>query len=75
MTQFVPLKDFEDQYEIQTTYPYNIRSKDTQNINTGIYTERDGIIIGINVKLYRKHKLIAIQFLKDYLKNIPQKWR
>ena len=71
MAQFVPLKGFEDQYEIQTTYPYNIRNKDTLNNNIGIYTKRDGIIIGLNGKRYRKHKLIAKQFLPGYSETKP----
>ncbi|KAK8836392.1 hypothetical protein M9Y10_039752 [Tritrichomonas musculus] len=71
MAQFVPLKGFEDQYEIQTTYPYNIRNKDTLNNNIGIYTKRDGIIIGLNGKRYRKHKLIAKQFLPGYSEPKP----
>ena len=66
MAQFVSLKNFKDQYEIQITYPYTIIKKDTQNNNIGIYTEHDGIIIGINGKHYRKLKLIAKQFLPDY---------
>ena len=71
MSQFVPLKDFEDQYEMQTTYPYTIMNEDAQNNNLGIYTERDGIIIGINGKRYRLHRLIAKQFLPDYSERKP----
>lgn len=40
--------------------------KDTQNNNIGVYTESDGITIGINGKRYRKHKLILKQFFYDY---------
>lgn len=45
--------------------------KDTQNNNIGVYTERDGITIGINGKRYRKHKLIAKQFFHDYSETKP----
>ena len=30
--EFEPLKDFENDYEIQTTYPYNIRKKSNNRI-------------------------------------------
>ena len=71
MSQFVPLKDFEDQYEIQTTYPFHLRHKETNVIFGGIYTERDGMIVMVGNKHYRLHRLIAKQFLPDYSERKP----
>lgn len=70
--KFVPLKGFEDNYEIQTTYPYNIRNKSNQRIIAeGEYRQNGYICVNLNKKLYYKHILIAKQFLSNP-DNLPQ---
>ena len=67
MSQFVPLKDFEDQYEIQTTYPFHLRHKETNIVFGGIYSAKDGMLVTINNRKHVKmHRLIAKQFLPGY---------
>ena len=65
MTHFYLLKDFKNQYEVHNSLPKYYK-KDRQNINVGIYTEHDGIIIGINWNVCKKHKLMAKQFFPNY---------
>ena len=60
---WIPLK-VNDKYEINTDYPYQIRRKsDGYVINEW---ERNGYYqCKLNRKTYRKHRLIAIQFLPN----------
>ena len=69
--EFIPLKGFEEDYEIMTTYPYNIRSITTKKYNYGVHAKRDGIKINLNGKIYLKHRLIAKQFMPNYIDNKP----
>ena len=70
--QFVPLKGFEEDYEIQTTYPYNIKKKSNQRIIAeGEYRQNGYICVNLNQKIYYKHILIAKQFLSNP-DNLPQ---
>ena len=64
--EFVPLKGFESTYEIMTEYPFNIRNIETHNIHLGIVSSRDGILINLNGKVYRKHRIIAQHFFDDF---------
>ena len=63
--EFVDLIDFENDYEIKTTYPYEIRNKRTGKIlkesimNNGYYQVR------LNRMIYLKHRLIAKQFISN----------
>ena len=65
MTQieFVPLNGFAD-YEILNDYPFTIRRADThylisESISHGY------IVVTLNQHIYRKHRLIALQFLPN----------
>ncbi|KAK8886234.1 hypothetical protein M9Y10_041700 [Tritrichomonas musculus] len=70
--EFVPLKDFEADYEIQTTFPYNIRKKKNQRILKETLKSNDGYFcVGLNKKIYLKHRLIAKQFIPNP-DNLPQ---
>ena len=67
--EFVPLVGFEDKYEIMNQYPFTIRCKDNNQIaNEYIY---DYVKVYLNGKLYRKHILIAKQFIPNP-NNLPQ---
>ena len=68
---FVPLKDFEDDYEILNQYPFTIRKKSNHRVikehisNNGYYR------LALNGENYKKHRLIAKQFLPNP-DNLPQ---
>ena len=49
--QFVPLLNFENDYEIQTSYPYNIKKKSNQLIIAeGEYRQNGYICVNLNKK-------------------------
>ena len=61
--EFVDLIDFENEYEIKTTYPYEIKNKRTgkilkESLNTDGYYQ-----VRLNGVLNLKHRLIAKQFI------------
>ena len=62
---FVPLKGFEEDYEIMNEYPFMIRNKKTNHIlkesNTGSGYPR----VSLNRVSHNKHKLIAKQFIPN----------
>lgn len=67
--EFVPLKNFEDKYEILNQYPHTIRRKDNhQPLNE--YTHNDYLQVSLNNTLYMKHRLIAQQFIPNP-ENLP----
>ena len=62
--EFVPLLNFEDNYEILNQYPFIIRKKSNkrvlkESLNHGY------IQVNLNGRQYRKHRLIALQFLPN----------
>ncbi len=61
---FVPLTDFDD-YEILNQYPYTVRRKNNHRIISE-YTDEYGYIrIYLNCKSYKKHVIIAKQFIPN----------
>ena len=67
---FIPLLNFEEDYEILNQYPFTIRRKN----NKYIIREnlRNGYVrVCLNNKSYQKHRLIALQFIPNP-KNLPQ---
>ncbi|KAK8895971.1 hypothetical protein M9Y10_013857 [Tritrichomonas musculus] len=59
--EFVPLNGFDD-YEILNQYPFTIRRKDNHyEVNT--FNDNEYISLYLNRKKYRKHVLIAKQFI------------
>ena len=68
--EYVPLKGFND-YEIMTSYPYDIRNKNAKCKCSMIYSKRDGILININGKVYKKQRLIASQFMNEDIMRHP----
>ncbi|KAK8840652.1 hypothetical protein M9Y10_030427 [Tritrichomonas musculus] len=70
--EYIPLKDFEDSYEIMNQYPYDIRDKQTKKPIKKIYTSRDGIIVYLNDgHQHRMHRLIANQFIPEFTNKKP----
>ncbi len=68
---FVPLKDYEDKYEILNQYPFTIRRKNDkyvikENINKNGYP-----CVSLNAMKIQKHILIAKQLIPNP-KNLPQ---
>lgn len=62
--EFVPLNNFEDDYEILNIDPFTIRKKSThQAINE--YNCNGYVIVSLNGKLQYKHRLIAKQFIEN----------
>ena len=63
--EFVDLIDFENEYEIKTTYPHEIRNKRTgkilkESLNGGGYYQ-----VRLNGVLNSKHRLVAKQFIPN----------
>ena len=63
--EFIDLIDFENDYEIKTTYPHEIRNKRTgrtvkESLNEGGYYR-----VHLNRVKYYKHRLIAKQFVPN----------
>ena len=64
--EFVPLNGFVDDYEILSVYPFTIRRKDNHYVVKDWLDNKDGYIMNtLNRKPYRKHRLIALQFLPN----------
>ena len=64
--QWVPLKDFEDDYEIETEPPHMIRRRSNGWIVTPSLNNRSGYIdIRLNGKTYRYHRILAKHFIPN----------
>ncbi|KAK8844476.1 hypothetical protein M9Y10_024336 [Tritrichomonas musculus] len=63
--EFVPLKDFENDYEILSQYPYTIRKKDNHYEVKECDRGAGYPSVRLNNKTYNKHILIAKQFLPN----------
>ena len=63
--EFVPLACFEKDYAIMNQHPFDIKDLKHNTLIFGVATTRDGIIINLNDKLYKKHNLIAKQFIPN----------
>ena len=71
VVEFVDLINFENDYEILNYYPYTIRRKSNHyEVKEGI-DDKGYIRIVLNGKIYRKHRLIALQFIPNH-ENLPQ---
>ena len=66
VVEFVPLLNFEDDYEILNQYPFTIRKKSNHKVLSESVNKLSGYIdISLHRKIYRKHRLIALQFLPN----------
>ena len=61
---FVPLLNFEDNYEILNDYPFTIRKKANKRVLKESLSN-GYLVCTLNGKQYRKHRLIALQFLPN----------
>ncbi|KAK8896008.1 hypothetical protein M9Y10_013894 [Tritrichomonas musculus] len=72
IAEFVPLKDFEDDYEIQTEYPFVIRRiRDKMILTENSHKVHRYITVCLNQTPYFKHVLIAKQFIPNP-NNLPE---
>ena len=69
--EFVPLLNFEDNYEILNQYPFTIRKKSNKRVIKESIDGRGYPRIHLNGKDYRTHRLIAKQFLPNP-DNLPE---
>ena len=70
--EFVPLKGFEEDYEIMKEYPFMIKNKHTGRINKEWIDKGSGYIrVTVNGKNKIKHQLIAKQFIPNP-NNLPE---
>ena len=71
VVEFVPLLNFEDDYEILNQYPFTIRKKSNHRV-VSEYIESNGYFrLSLNRNKYLKHVLIAKQFLENP-DNLPE---
>ena len=64
--EWLPLKGFENDYEIFNMYPYQIRKKNNGKLATeGVNRQSGYVYITLNSKSYQKHVLIAKQFIPN----------
>lgn len=63
--EYIPLLNFEESYEILNYYPFTIRNKDTLNELKGIIDNEGYHVMKLNRKMYKKHRLIALQFIAN----------
>ena len=68
--EFVDLIDFENEYEIKTTYPHEIRNKRTGKILKESIKDNGYYYVHLNRMRYVKHRLIAKQFIPNP-NNLP----
>lgn len=60
---FIPLLHFENDYEILNFYPFTIRNKSTMKELNGTVASDGYIVVKLNRKMYKQHRIIALQFI------------
>ena len=68
--EFIDLIDFENDYEIKTTYPHEIKNKRTGRILKESLMSAGYYQVHLNGMTYLKHRLIANQFIPNP-ENLP----
>ena len=64
--EWLPLKRFENDYEIFNMYPYQIRKKSNDKLATESVNKTSGYVqINLNSKSYQKHIIVAKQFIPN----------
>ena len=64
VVEFVPLLNFENDYEILNVYPFTLRKKANKRVLSESL-DNGYVQVHLNGKHYRKHRLIALQFLPN----------
>ena len=66
VVEFVPLLNFEEDYEILNEFPFTIRKKANHRVLSETIRNTDGyLIVSLSGKQYLKHRLICLQFLTN----------
>ena len=66
IVEFVPLIDFEDDYEILNQYPFTIRRKDNHyEVTENIHKVNHYVSVCLKLRPFYKHVLIAKQFIPN----------
>ena len=65
VADFVPLLNFEDDYEILSVYPFSIRRKNSHYKISECINGQGYVQVSLNTVTYHKHVLIAKQFLEN----------
>ena len=65
IVEFVPLLNFEEDYEILNDYPFTIRKKSNKRVLKESVHSQGYIQVHLNGKTYLLHRLIALQFLPN----------
>ena len=66
VADFVPLLNFEDDYEILSVYPFSIRRKNNHYKISECINDLGYVQVSLNQATYKKHVLIAKQFIPNY---------
>ena len=64
VVEFVPLLNFENDYEILNDFPFTIRKKANHKVLSESLSH-GYLVCTLNGKQYRKHRLIALQFIPN----------
>ena len=67
---FVPLHNFENDFEIMNEHPFTIRNKRTQRDVKESVNKKGYFVVNLNGKSYLKHRIIALQFIPNP-NNLP----
>ena len=65
VVEFVPLLNFEEDYEILNDFPFTIRKKSNKRVLSESLTNYGYVQVNLNKRPYLKHRLIALQFLPN----------
>ena len=65
LTNFVDLIGYEEKYQISTEYPYVVKNNKTNNIVKESINNAGYVQINIDGKCFPKHRIIALQFIKN----------
>ena len=64
IAKYIPLLNFEDDYEILNQYPFTIKRKSDNQIISE-YTSKEYIQVCLNNNVYFKHRIMAEQFIPN----------
>ena len=65
VVEFVPLLNFENDYEILNIHPFTIRKKSNHRILKECNNGNGYVAVSLSEKTYLKHRIIALQFIPN----------